>query len=448
MPKRTYFQRRPVSALAVLAMVMIAWPLPLRAQELPPPTLVIRPHCEFTDQMQCSAYDVLDPSTVTAGPLKSGDTLDFDIVLWNPRQEKIDKVRMWLSYDAEALEGTAIAITPALPTVTPGQADFAPLSGYAKIAASAVAGNEPMDAILPLARVTFTAKNTGNAATTPISFYDQRAGIEGHTFVTTTTAPAQNLVSSPLGALLVQLTPGAAPAQQSSSVTVEPAAISSPSTAILPAASASSISSSLASSASSASLESSSSAGTSSTSSTAPSASFPLIQVQNIRVSTKDNILFVTWDALSHPKLQGYNVYYGTLQGRYLNRRSVSVASRGAVVHDLPAGKTYYVAIRGVDDKNQETAFSTEASVEIGNPATSSSPIVGSLDLVTEVAASVTAPENPVKGISSTTGSATTDVPGKSGAPSAIVLLLLASAAIGTLLACRRQASATRQLPQ
>ncbi|NOS68227.1 MAG: hypothetical protein HOO67_07795 [Candidatus Peribacteraceae bacterium] len=438
MPVRMPFQRRLVSALAILAMTLMAWPLPAVAQDAPPPTLVVRPHCEFEDQMQCSAFDVADPSTLITSPLKTGDTLDFDIVLWNPTQEKIGNVRMWLSYDAEALEGTVISITPSLPAVVPGQSDFSPLSGYAKIAANAEAGSEPTEAILPIARVTFTVKNAANGVSTPVSFYDQRAGIEGHTFVSTAAAPTQNLLTTPLGALLVQMIPSGPPAQGSSAPT------SSTSASNASAETSASISSaSLASSASSTATPSTS------TSSGSTSATFSLIQVQNIRISTKENNLYVTWDALSHPKLQGYNVYFGTLRGRYLNRRSVSVASRGSVIRDLPVGKTYYVAVRGVDDKNQETAFSTEASVEIGNPSTSSAPIVGSLDLVSEVAPSTLSPENPVKDLGMTIDGAVrgVEVPGKSGAPSGVVLLLLASAAIGTLLACRRQAIASRTLP-
>lgn len=418
---RTRAQRRHLSALATIAMFSFVWPFHIYAQS-DVPALVFRPHCEKTDQTLCSSFDVENPSTLRTAPLAPGDSLDLDIVLVNPTRERIGKLRIWISYDSELLEGTVMSISNAFPAIVPGQSDFSPLSGYAKIAASADAGNEPSDAVVPVARVVFIVKNESNALSTPLSFYDQRAGVEGHTFVATAIAPGQNLLSTPLGALMVQFAP------------------------LLETKSASSASdSSTTSSYSSSAYSSSKFSEMPPADSTADSTAFGIIQMQNIRVSAKDDILYVTWDALSHPKLQGYNVYYGTLRGRYLNRRSVSVASRGAVIRDLPKGKTYYVAVRGVSDDNQETAFSEEESVEIGNPQTSSAPIAGSLDLVAEVSPGVGAPQNPV-GRMHKNLETTQEVPGKSGAPSGLVLLLLGSAAIGALFACRRQVTAARKL--
>ncbi|MBI2636428.1 fibronectin type III domain-containing protein [Candidatus Peregrinibacteria bacterium] len=419
---RTRAQRRHLSALAIIFMLSFVWPIQIYAQS-DVPALVFRPHCEKTDQTLCSSFDVEDPSTLRTAPLAPGDSLDLDIALVNPTREKIGKLRIWISYDSELLEGTVLSISNAFPAVVPGQSDFSPLSGYAKIAASANAGNEPSDAIVPVARVVFIVKNGSNASSTPLSFYDQRAGTEGHTFVTTAIAAEQNLLSTPLGTLMVQFassfeTKSASSAYDSSTISSSNASSahsSSKSSAMPPADSA------------------------------ADSTTFGIVQMQNIRVSTKDDILYVTWDALSHPKLQGYNVYYGTLRGRYLNRRGVSVASRGAVIRDLPKDKTYYVAVRGVSDENQETAFSPEESVEIGNPQTSSAPITGSLDLIAEVSPGASAPQNPV-GRMQENPEKTPEVPGKSGAPSGLTLLLLGSAAIGALFACRRQVTAARKL--
>lgn len=414
-------QRRHPSALAIIAMFAFAWPFQIYAQS-DVPALVFRPHCEKTDQTLCSSFDVEDPSTLRTAPLAPGDSLDLDIVLVNPTRERIGKLRVWISYDSELLEGTVLSISNAFPAVAPGQSDFSPLSGYAKIAASANAGNEPSDAIVPVARVVFTVKNESNALSTPLSFYDHRSGIEGHTFVTTAIAAGQNLLSMPLGTLMVRFAP---------SLETKSASSSSDS------ATTSFYSSSAYSSSKSSEMPPADSA--------ANSTAFGIVQMQNVRVGTKDDILYVAWDALNHPKLQGYNVYYGTLRGRYLNRRSVSVASRGAVIIDLPKGKTYYVAVRGVSDDNQETAFSEEESVEIGNPQTASAPIAGSLDLVAEVAPGAGAPQNPV-GRMLENSEKTPEVPGKSGAPSGLALLLLGSAAIGALFACRRQVTAARKL--
>lgn len=364
----------------------------------------LRPHCEQTDQTLCPVFDVQDPATLITPKLNAGQSLDMDVVLWNPTLEAISKIRIWISYDAETLEGSTIVVTPLLPTVTPGEADFVALSGYAKIAAAAEPGKEPADALLPVARLTFAVKPGVTVAGTPLSFYDQRSSTDGHTFVSTVRSPGQNLLMAPLGTLLVQFSNPVAPASSSAA-----ASVNSSSVASSPA-----------------------------------STSFATIQVQNVRTGTKDQLLYVTWDGLNHPRLQGYNVYFGTLQGRYLQRRSVSLAARGTIIRDLPAGKTYYVAVRGVDDGNRETAFSAEASVEIGNPATASSPIIGALAAIEDGMVQEIAPPNPVE---HPVRPLEAGVPGKAGSPSGFLLLLLGSAAVGTLLAVRRQVIAAKKLP-
>ncbi len=441
--KNPRLPRRLVSSLILTGVAALLMPTRLSAQENVP-MVFLRPHCEQTDQTICPVFDVQDPTTLITPKLNAGDTLDMDLVLWNPTLEAINKIRIWISYDAEALEGKTIVVNHILPTVTPGEADFVALSGYAKIAAGAEPGKEPTDALLPIARLTFTVKPGIAVAGTPLSFYDQRSSTDGHTFVSTVKSSAQNLLMAPLGTLLVQFSPPVVPKASSSSVAANSSSVAaSESSAVggLPPAADTVTSSSSTSSISSAAAISS----TSASSTSSASLSFGTIQVQNVRVGTKDQLLYVTWDGLNHPKLQGYNVYFGTLAGRYLQRRSVSIAARGTIIRDLPAGKTYFVAVRGVDDGNRETAFSTEASVEIGNPATASSPIIGALETIEEGMVEEIAPVNPVE---HPTRPLESGVPGKSGSPSGFLLLLLGSAAVGTLLAVRRQVTAAKTLPR
>lgn len=139
-------------------------------------------------------------------------------------------------------------------------------------------------------------------------------------------------------------------------------------------------------------------------------------------------------------------MYYGTLPGRYLQRKSVSVAAVGTVIRDLPQGETYYAAVRGVDDENRETAFSDEVSVEIGNPATASAMLGSVTDLVDNGPGAE--PEQETKENPLETIDRPKNVPGDTGAPSAILLLLGSSAAAGTLLALRRQLTASRRFPR
>lgn len=451
--------RRLASALVLAGLIAAIVPVSLSAQGNAP-TLFLRPHCELMDQTACPLFDVSNPTMLVTPPRAPGQTLDMDIVLSNPTQDAISKIRVWLTYDAEALEGLELKIAPAFPTAVPGEADFSAISGYVKIAASATPGKEPKDTIIPIAHLVFGVKPGSNAVATPLSFYDSKAGTDGHTVIITTTAPTQNLLAAPLGTLLVRLSGPAAPVAPVAPVPapdVPPAAPVTPPAMSSSAATSSGPASSAVASAPStgdalvppvaAVIPPTSSSAPSSSSASVPAGtqtSFPLIQVQNVRVGTKDNLLYVTWDLLNHPKLQGYNVYFGTLQGRYLQRRSVSVAARGTVIRDLPIAKTYYVAVRGVNDQNQETTFSTEVSVEIGNPSTASSPVIGSLADIGTASPQDIAPGNPVEYPSLPLKSG---VPGKSGAPSGILLLLLGSGVIGALFACRRQVIAGKTLP-
>ena len=429
----TSFPRRLAFALVTTGLLGMLIPGFATAQ-MNVPTLYLRPHCDNPDQTACPAFEATDPTMLMTPLLAPEQTLDVDLVLSNPGKESIAKIRVWLSYDAEALEGKTVVISPVFPVVIPGESDFAPLSGYAKIAASAQPGNEPDDEILPIARLTFTVQPAASIGMTPLSFYDQSSDAQGHTSISTVISPAQNLLAAPLGTLIVQIeTPATLPSPGLPTPLVDtvrtgtgsssPALFPDPETGTPPPFM---------------------NAPTAPVVSVDGQSSFSLIQLQSLRLGTRDNILYVTWDLLNHPKLQGYNVYFGATKGRYLQRRSVSLASRGAVIRDLPKGKTYYVAVRGVDDENRETAFSSEESVEIGNPVTSTSPILGALEAIGEESPQVIAPENPVEYVQTPL---TAGVPGKAGSSSGLVLLLIGSAVIGTFLAGRRQFLATHTLP-
>ena len=449
------------TASHTLAMTMLLLAQTVVAQDATQqPALFLRPHCELPQQESCPAFDVADPLTLRTLPLKANDILDLDVVLWNPGQEKVEKTKIWLSYDSGILEGVAISATEDFPTVTPGEDTFAPEAGHAKIAAASTTGSEPQDVILPLARVVFRVKVANASTTSPIAFHDRKDDLTGHTYVTTVSASDRNAIPDPLSTLMVAFAAGgsassATPVSSASSVSSISSASSQSISSVAPVPSVTSFSSaslaSLASLASSSvapiavSLTSSSAASVASSSSQPSQPSvFESVQIQNVRVSTQDSGLHVTWDPLSHPKLQGYIVYYGTQPGRYLQRRSVGVASRGTVIHDLPTGTTYYVIVRGIDDNNRETTFSKEQSVEIGNPSTSTAPITEPLSDLSLVSPQATAPENP---LGPEDESAPATVPGSTGVGSALAVLVMIAAAAGTLLAARRQWIALPRLP-
>lgn len=161
-------------------------------------------------------------------------------------------------------------------------------------------------------------------------------------------------------------------------------------------------------------------------SSTAVSA-FTLLQVQNLRITTRDRDVYVGWMPLRSSELKGYNVYYSTVSGRYAQRHSLPASAESYTIRDLEPGTTYFVAVRAFNQTDTESAFSQEVSVTVGQPETSTAPL-------SSVRESDTAPEgNPL---------ATRDGPeitGETGTSSVLFIVLAISAVLGTMLAFHRQ---------
>jgi len=165
--------------------------------------------------------------------------------------------------------------------------------------------------------------------------------------------------------------------------------------------------------------------------SSAPSAAFGLLQIQNVRITTEGASVFLGWDALKSSQLQGYNIYYGTTTGRYIQRKSVAANVQSLALRSLPEGTTYYFAMRAVGSGEQESAFSAEVSVTVGDPKTSTSPLAASA-----IGGKGGQPVNPVQGSVTQSGGR---VQGETGIPSTLGLLGILSAGIGTAIASRRQ---------
>ncbi len=163
----------------------------------------------------------------------------------------------------------------------------------------------------------------------------------------------------------------------------------------------------------------------------APSAAFGLLQVQNVRITTEGTSVYLGWEALKSSQLQGYNIYYGTTAGRYIQRKAVNGNVQSLAIRSLPAGTTYYFSLRAVSLSDQESAFSEEVAVTVGDPKTATAPLA---------AGSIPSDDSPGK--NPVLGSVTQDggtVPGETGIPSTLALLAIFSAMIGTAFASRRQ---------
>lgn len=153
---------------------------------------------------------------------------------------------------------------------------------------------------------------------------------------------------------------------------------------------------------------------------------FSLLQVRNLRATTESGIAYLKWDDLRSSMLKAYNVYYGTTSGQYIQRKIVPSGTPSVTIRNLPEGTTYYFAIRGVDMNDEESAFGQEVGVEIGDPSSSTAPLVASF--LTDAPG-----EHPL------IGQGVGDLPGETGAASTLSLLLIVAAVIGTIFASRRQ---------
>ena len=150
-----------------------------------------------------------------------------------------------------------------------------------------------------------------------------------------------------------------------------------------------------------------------------------MLQPQNLRVTTQGTTLYAAWDPLGSVELAGYALYYSAVSGRYIQRRTVAKPDTSVIIRGLPEGTTYYLAVRGVNAAGQETEFSQEVAVTMGDATTATS-------LLT---ANTISPPSPGTG---------GHVAGATGAGTAAAVFLVLSAVIGTMFAFRRQLIASR----
>ncbi len=437
-------QLRTSTALGVLLALLVPFvPTAFAAGSM---TLLLVPHC--TEQSGCPEYAVLDAEHFTTGQLAAGDIVDIDVLVRGSDYAKVRSVRSWIKYDPKVLEARSVEITSALPSPTPGEQNIEKSVGLVKIGGSSTNGFTSVDT--RIARVTFRVLET--AADTELSFQGYNDEGSGQTSVNSERNSTGGLDQGPLppppcfdkilgcrgtttpllsgepGKLTVKLS---APAMQGSILTAQAAEVSSTS-------SSSSVSSSIdytnfeVQQTGGGVANMSASATTSSSSSSVSSLSgqgstFGILQVQDVRVTTKDDLIFLGWQALKSSELAGYNVYYGTVSGRYIQRRSLPATSTSLVLRDLIPGTTYYLAVRAVNAQNQESVFSQEVSVTVGKPETATSPMT-KLPIDSGAVGG-----NPIETRGGTT------IKGETGSASVFAWLLAGSALIGTAFAFRRQ---------
>ena len=76
----------------------------------------------------------------------------------------------------------------------------------------------------------------------------------------------------------------------------------------------------------------------------------------------------LAWDAVPHPNLLGYRVYYGTVPGQYLQSagQGIDVGNvTNYTVTGLRSATRYYFTVTSVDASGRESGFSNEVFKDI-----------------------------------------------------------------------------------
>lgn len=404
--------------------------------------LELRPHCDATDNELenvfggpigadipgittptdgsiCPMFAVADPLHRQTDILKIGDVLDMDLVIVNPQENPISRVRGWFGYDPTLLEGMSVELSPSFSLPVPGEADFDTENGLVKIGASTPT---PLSSkLIKVARIKM--KILAVTSNSTVLSFDDVSGIkDSHSAVITKSGTDEtNVLPNTLGSLIVRLdAPKASSAASNASEGFMSSVASDPLNG--------GAQSSAAENGSNQSNTSSSSVAATTSQQSTSATVFTLLQIQNLRVTTEGNTAYLAWDPLNSSELQSYNVYYGETSGKYLHRRNIDKASTTLTIRGLMENTTYYFAVRGVNKNGQETQFSKEVSVLIGHPETSTAPL------------SASALNQGPRGKAPATGGA---ISGETGSSSSMLIFFGVCAVIGTLLALRRQFSAS-----
>lgn len=428
--------------------------------------LWLRPHCE---EEPCSEFLEESPSTVKTEPYENGSIIDMDLILYTAGQP-VKRVRTWLSYDPAVLLGIEKEIkTNLFSVINSEESDFFLDDGYFKLE---VSSKEPVttEETVLLARLKFKIEENIQVLATAISFYDVQSG--GHTDVVGVSAAGEEMsyleiIPSSVHVILqpkAKEEEGFTENEETTKMDVEalfsenenndkkeePLLVTERKEVKITA-----------------DYTADKEVGGLSETDDArrnliPDEIFSVLQVQNLRITTEGGTVFLIWDNLDYENVKYYNIYYGTISGQYLHRRSVAAGSVGFTKRALPLNTFYYFAVRAVNDLNQESAFSYEVAVKVGEPASSTSPFsvtdtpliyynadqeTLSAGVYTPTGYELVQPVNvPLTADFNYQYYQQKQVSGKTGIPSALGISLILTAAIGTMFAFIRQLKAVKSI--
>jgi len=339
-----------LGAAIILALSMFMPHVALSAE--PNVTILFRPHCEGS---QCPDFLPYDSESFTTYGLDVGDTLDIDVVLQNPSRQPLQSVQSWLAYDPKILKGMDVRISDNFPLVAPGESAFSEAAGIVKIGASNVSGGMT-DPEIVFARISFQVLKESTSISS-VAFHEfSLLGQEGKTKALMIEAGRTvNVLKTRPRTLRLYFgddpPPTMVPAPPTG--TVPPG--STPPTTVPPVIPPANIPPGM-------------------TPPPGADPTFTSLQPQGLRVMTEGTEVYLVWSPLTDPGIVGYNIYYGTVSGKYIQRRTVSTETTGVTIRNLPVGTRYYFAVTVFNALGQDSEFSYEVAVTVGDPASSTAP--------------------------------------------------------------------------
>ena len=436
--------------MAFLPMIAIAQDT---QQDEPTVHLLLRPHCAQgysneewiygsvpppgwpagNDMEACPPFSVRDPQMLQTQSMNSGAILDMDLVIENPQQLSIEEVRAWIDFDPTVLEGQDLSIsTDTFTHIDPSEQFIDSQTSQIKIRVSNPENSDlPAAYWIPVARLQLKINQLVQPGTV-LSFFDVQS--DGHTFITAkdTQGNTVSVLPDDPGALLVRMEAAATDEPTVDDVSSGTGSSSAPSDT-LDASSANSEPHGIIAVGQPCVVNSQCRTNLCTEGicqdpeqTQNDRTAFSQLQVRNVRITTEEGTAYLAWEDLPSSMLKAYNVYYGTTSGQYIQRKTIPGGTPSLSIRNLPVGSMYYFAVRAVSIQDEESSFSREVGIEVGNPASSTAPLVGSV--LTDAPG-----EHPLG------NGDVPSVPGETGIPSSLLLLLLGSAIAGTIVAARRQ---------
>src|SRR5690606_9904612 len=99
-----------------------------------------------------------------------------------------------------------------------------------------------------------------------------------------------------------------------------------------------------------------------------------LSRPMNLKANTGEGYVHLKWDKSTDTKMSGYYLYYGKTSGLYTRRKAEGQVD-SYVLEGLSNGETYYFAVTAHDAAGQESDYSNEVGVIVGQPLSSTHPL-------------------------------------------------------------------------